>query len=219
MQSAEVHKDVLRRFWGDSVRRAVAARLLSRELTPRADPMEAFTIGLLQDMGVLALIGESGTDKEFWRTHLQKSPAERRRVEESRFGITHDELAVLLVESWHLPDMLAIPIQWHHHAGQCPESFRMRAEISARSELLSYILVAEDLEAAVRALYDRTHITPQRFEDQLVRLEYEVADVGAMMQVDVSDQSRVGSWIEDAMAILRRLHEEDEQRASEALRA
>lgn len=54
-------------FWEDSLRRAVAARMLA-ESFPQADvdAVEAFTFGLLQDLGVVALVQTAPDRAEAW---------------------------------------------------------------------------------------------------------------------------------------------------------
>ena len=55
MDPKELGSFDLRRFWEDSFRRTVSAQLLAEHLR-FTDPMEVFSMGLLQDIGVLALI-------------------------------------------------------------------------------------------------------------------------------------------------------------------
>ena len=54
VKPGSIHDFDIMDYWEDALRRAVAARCLSHDVG--VDPDEAFTIGLLQDFGMLALL-------------------------------------------------------------------------------------------------------------------------------------------------------------------
>ena len=101
------------RFWEDSLRRASAALALARH-AGYDDPHEAFTIGLIQDIGCMLMAinwPQLGGELQ----GLMDKPAGHRLQQERRiFGITHTEMIEEYGPSWGFPDdMIAAMV--HHH--------------------------------------------------------------------------------------------------------
>lgn len=99
-------------YWETVLHRAVGARLLA-EMTG-VDMDEAFTVGMLQDIGLLSLFISFPEQAADWERLRGLNPDERYREEQARFGTTHDQVANLLCKSWTLPDELAFPLANHH---------------------------------------------------------------------------------------------------------
>lgn len=142
----------LSRFWEDSLRRAVASRMLAERYSgEQVDPMEAFTSGLLQDLGVLALVQTYPDRAAKWMEHVGRMPEDRRRVELEVFGHAHDDVAEQMVEAWSLPPELAMPMRHHHHPARAPMEMRNRCQIAGQAELLTQVLGGADKRAALGA--------------------------------------------------------------------
>ncbi|MEK7322864.1 MAG: GGDEF domain-containing protein [Pseudomonadota bacterium] len=99
-------------YWETVLHRAVSARLLA-EMTG-VDIDEAFTVGMLQDIGLLSLFLVFPEQAARWERLRGLNPDERHREEQASFGTTHDQVAALLCKSWGLPEELAFPIANHH---------------------------------------------------------------------------------------------------------
>jgi HD-like signal output (HDOD) protein len=111
---AETAADQLEWYWTTTLTRAVAARLLSTELW-QAPSDEAFIAGLLQDIGILALLRELGPP---YVKLLSRVIAQRRdlaALERDCFGFNHIDLSAALLTHWKLPqrliDAIAAPKQ------------------------------------------------------------------------------------------------------------
>ena len=89
-------------FWNTSLLRGLAAQTLAQRFRS-ADPSEAFVLGLLLEIGKLALAGAQ--PDTYARILAQGKPAEAelRAAERAHFGIDHGELAAVLMEQWMLP--------------------------------------------------------------------------------------------------------------------
>ncbi len=100
-------------FWEDSLRRACAGLVLARH-AGFEDPSEVFTVGLIQELGVLMLAvqyPEHGGALEGLRTR----PSYERLVRERElFGLTHPEVFVRLARTWGLPADLVDAVGHHH---------------------------------------------------------------------------------------------------------
>lgn len=142
----------LNRFWEDSLRRAVAARALAERFgNAEVDPMEAFTFGLLQDLGLLALVQTMPEHSEAWMQCVGRLGDDRRLVEQKLFGTTHDEVAEQLIAAWSLPPELATPMRFHHRPAAAPAEYRRAAQIAGLAELLAQVLSATDKRSALGA--------------------------------------------------------------------
>ncbi len=99
-------------FWEDTLRRATVARYLARLL--KLDSETAFTAGLLQDFGLLALFYlQQDIAQEF--NHLRSlEPLQRLEQENQLFGIDHVAVFEQLAKLWSIPDKITQPVIGHH---------------------------------------------------------------------------------------------------------
>ncbi len=132
-------------YWETVLRRAVGARRLAE--MAGADMDEAFTVGILQDFGLLTLFLVYPQHAAAWEQLRGMNPDERYRMERETFGTTHDEVARLLSKSWALPDEVAFPIA-HHHT-------EFHDAVSASQLTLTRISTCADWIAAVFAATDK----------------------------------------------------------------
>lgn len=100
-------------FWNHSMACAIGAELIARKFQ-YPHPQEAFTAGLLHDVG--KLIFYQGRPKEY-EANLELSQRERipiAELETKSFGIDHAELAHYLLSKWNFPEILTTAIRFHH---------------------------------------------------------------------------------------------------------
>jgi len=109
------------RYWSRSLAVAIAASALCLRVRS-APPDEAFTCGLLSDVGTLAL-ATIYPDEYAELVTLQPPPSvqEMARVERERFATDHNELGAALLADWHLPRLFVVSV-FHHEA---PEQARL----------------------------------------------------------------------------------------------
>lgn len=144
----------LNRFWEDSLRRAVAGELLAETLD-LAPPQEAFTTGLLQDLGVLVLILNHPEQAERWMTYVDASPDARRAIEQEIFDETHDSVATHLRSRWQLPTAFFEVMEHHHDLPS--EAHPPLVKVARLAESLAAPLMASDKKAALTRLYAQFH--------------------------------------------------------------
>ncbi|MED5372436.1 MAG: diguanylate cyclase [Myxococcota bacterium] len=122
----------VRRHWEDSLRRALAARVLAERLGHR-DPEEVFTAGLLQEVGTLLLAAHDPARGEDLERVAHEPSETRMRVERELFGLTHDEVIQVVGEAWNLPPDILAPIRHHHE----PKSSELGREAARTATLLA----------------------------------------------------------------------------------
>ena len=137
-------------YWEDALRRAVGARLLASAIGS-FDPDEAFTIGLLQDFGMLAMIFAMPEQAPHWPRLRGALPEERRRLELKHFGITHDKVGFMLAKTWALPASLAMPMACHHSldADGLPERHLMAVKLAMGADWCAAVYSATEKKSAL----------------------------------------------------------------------
>ncbi len=106
-------------FWRYCLYSAAAARALARHLGYRLAG-EAFTAGLLHDLGVLLIasfLPEELAAIAQWQNRLGCSYVE---AEQAVLGTTHAELGAWLAERWKLPPVLVHALAYHHSPSPPP---------------------------------------------------------------------------------------------------
>ena len=123
-------------IWQDAYRCAGVAKELARKLKiDSIDPAEAFTAGLLRDIGWLALMVVANeqysplVDTYFGRDLIE--------MEEKVFSITHAEAGFFIAENWGLPSFIREPIRFHHAPGMAREFPELTALISLADTIVS----------------------------------------------------------------------------------
>lgn len=108
-------------LWRHSIQVAVALRNLVHA-SPLADIRtdEAYTAGLLHDIGRFVLFGEApkalrAIDEGHWET-----PEELVKMERSVCGFSHAELGAMACTQWKLPELLTSVVRRHHDVDIIP---------------------------------------------------------------------------------------------------
>ncbi len=101
------------RFWRHSLETAVASRLLAK-LCGRIDADEAFTAGLLHDIGML-VFDVSNPDRYFGISReVEKKGADLIELEISEWGTNHAAAGAFLLRQWKIPENICQAVAQHH---------------------------------------------------------------------------------------------------------
>ena len=99
-------------FWKHSVAVAFGASFLSKH-NPNVSADDAFTAGLLHDVGILVLdtvFPEAYREIKYAISRLYS----RQQAEQEILGVDHNQAAVWFAERWQLPEILIQGISGHH---------------------------------------------------------------------------------------------------------
>lgn len=134
----------LEAFWEDALRRGVAARLLADSLGLDSD--EAFTVGLLQDFGMLIGFYLRQDRSHEWPCVRDLDPEARLQAERTLFGMTHTQIGQAVARHWALPSELSDAIGLHHAP--------VLDDLEAHSQTLCRLARTADWLAAVFTVED-----------------------------------------------------------------
>ncbi|MBX2797236.1 MAG: diguanylate cyclase [Myxococcales bacterium] len=212
----------LNQFWEDCVRRAVAAELLAEHLHG-VDPREAFTVGLLLEVGVVVLMMAHPEHAGAWGDVQHAEPIVRLSQELVLFGRTHADTNAELAEEWQLPDEIALPLIHHHNADSVPTPLRDMARVAAGAETLASVLSSHDkrstLDRANHQLADLIGADTDKVSEIVDALGQRVQDAAEALGIHVGEQPRMEDILKAANQSLvnMNLSYEDLVRRLEAL--
>lgn len=170
------------RLWKESMRVGTLARAIAKaEQRPPSEVEQAYTAGLLHDVGVLVLATNL---PDRYGAVLRKASAERSEVceaERSELGATHAEVGASLLGLWGLNDPIVEAVAYHHRPGEClSKTFAPLTAVHVANALLQEGAEPTTGPAPVQidhlyleklALADRV----PRWRDMVVMLEKETA--------------------------------------------
>ncbi len=133
-------------FWEFALRHAICARIIGKDTALDSD--ECFTAGLLQVFGMLVLLHLNQDKAAIWPELNSLDPDGRREKEMEHFGIIHEQVTMMLAESWSLPDDLTQALGGEKNVG-------LNNLHESESTTLSYILDGADWMAAVFSSKDK----------------------------------------------------------------
>lgn len=132
----DIAAEQLEWYWRTTLTRAVAARLLATELWQISGD-EAFIAGLMQDIGILAMLRELGEPYAKLLSGVIHQRSDLAALERDSLGFDHVELSAALMQQWHLPqrlvDAIAVPKQLD----------RLKRTISPDADLARILHLAE----------------------------------------------------------------------------
>ncbi len=102
------------RFWRVACERGAVARALASGARLRGGG-DAFTSGLLQDVGLPVLAEVKGSEfVDLYHRYLENRDDDLIAMEREAFGIDHAEVGGMVAQAWGLPETLVTTIRDHH---------------------------------------------------------------------------------------------------------
>jgi HD-like signal output (HDOD) protein/GGDEF domain-containing protein len=205
---------VLARYWRHTLIKAVAARELADQVfgdeqihrayddervhrafgderVHRAFGDEALTAGLVQDIGLLALIQQIGEPYLRLVDHCQSHGGNLLERELETLGFDHALLSSRLLQEWGLPDSLCAAVAVPHD-GECilqlPTDARTLPQVLHLAELLAR-LVEQPLGQALHELIEAGEaycgLTLERLRPLVAGLQDKVADLADVLALEL----------------------------------
>lgn len=189
-------------YWEDALRRAVSARSLAG--LAGLDGDECFTVGLLQDFGLLVLLHLMPEQVEHWDALATATPEQRRELEIELFHTTHDEVGLTLARSWDLPADLAVAMGYHHDGP--PEDVEPQAEVLCRvaicADWMAAVYRCSDKRFAIQhartLLAENFNASGEQTDCLLQQVSESVADAATAMGLRVGEQISFDAVLREA---------------------
>lgn len=151
-----------RSLWRHSLQVATLARLFALEANdPFLRPQEAYTAGLLHDIGRFIWFKEAPETLRQIDEGLPDSPNALAFAERRHYGITHSELGARACERWQLPELIVGTIRHHHD--------RKLEGISTQVRKLATVVRFADIVMFISALHRSREGQPMN-DEELARL-------------------------------------------------
>lgn len=140
--------------WRRSLFTAVAAKTIASKAGIGYQE-EAFLGGLLQDVGVIALLQTLGAE---YTNAIAPAGGDHRQVaklELDVFQLQHPDLGAMLAQRWKLPDALVIPIKYHERPTAAPGEHASLCRAVGLANIASDILTSNEPAPLLRKFYER----------------------------------------------------------------
>ena len=193
----------LRSLWQDSLRRAVFARSLGRELRLQ-NAEELFAAALLQDMAIPLLLKALPEQYEGLIARIDKERARLSSLEMELFGWDHAQAAAALCRNWRLPEEFAVLIERHPALNELLEGPKPR--IDAACVALASLLPScrdktwneeDEFSAGLeRVLASKALDLPKLLQE----VDQAFADFAPVLKIQVPEKS-LSDWLAEAASV------------------
>jgi HD-like signal output (HDOD) protein/GGDEF domain-containing protein len=146
-----IQTEALQHYWRHTLLKAVACRLIEQHVAP-SDEEEAFVAGLLQDVGVLAMLQQLGENYANIYLQAREGSDQLLRLEVQTLGFDHLALSARMLANWRLPPKLcqavAVP-PVESAVGHVPPNCRALCQILHLAELFTrYVELQQEADLA-----------------------------------------------------------------------
>jgi len=191
-------------FWGDSLLRGVAARQLGQMVNSPVE--EAFSTGMLQDIGLLVLFALEPDKADRWPLLRANLPDRRLAMEAELFQITHVNMGRLLTEKWQLPAPYARAIGAHHkftgEKGRPKTREDVLTALALLADLCNAIFTSQDKPRALALLEKRAKaffgLSPEPLHTMLDRLPDQVEATARAMKLPAPSREQFSTILNQA---------------------
>jgi HD-like signal output (HDOD) protein len=185
-------------YWKSALVRAVSAREISEQLFKRPGD-DAFLAGLLQDLGVLVLLGELGRPYAGLLSEAIATRSELCQLERESLQFDHVQLTAALLEHWNLPKPLVAAIaepRDHHRWARSKADHAHLVRVLHLAELFAQLIgqrrlsVLPDLLEAGAAYCD---LDKPRLNELIEGLEPKVRQLAGVLSlsIDAGDYTQI----------------------------
>lgn len=103
-------------FWQHSIKTAIIARQLARQINTIQEPESMFTAGLLHDIGKLLLISKYPQQMLAAEAYMLRKRVDIVAAELHEIGVTHTAVGEAVMRHWGLPELLIECTRNHHES-------------------------------------------------------------------------------------------------------
>jgi HD-like signal output (HDOD) protein len=198
-----VEATVLERYWRHTLIKSVAAREISETLwnLPGDD---AFVAGLVQDIGMLALVQDLADAFGQFVERIFEEGGDLQALEMATLGFDHATLSAEMLKHWGFPDAIVRAVAFPHDAQQVqqlPEHERDLPQILHLAELVTELLTQQRPHLLNRLLEAGSlyrGLTRDQLEILVRSLEQKVPQLAEVLSLTLPDRVDYGSILLEA---------------------
>jgi len=189
-------------YWKQSIIQSAAAELLATKLGNELK-YDSFLIGLLQDIGHLAMLRSIPNELLPVLEQAEEQQRNSSEVESEVLGINHTEVGVKMMERWQMSDQFKSAIEHHHDtfeqlkALETDPNFKLIAIIATSASIGDYFcspnsgLALHRLQELTSEFYDLPHNdlhgflenVQSRFEEAAQVFQVNMDDIGSPYEI------------------------------------
>ena len=150
---------------------------------------DVFIAGLLQDIGVMALL--KAMKRDYLAVIAQTGGDHRKlvRAELSALEVQHPDIGAMLAQRWKLPDSLVIPVKYHERPTAAPSEHTEIVHGVGLGNLVHDAIVLPEAAEHLRKLYERAgqwlNLTPDKIDTALKRAREATKELADLFKVDI----------------------------------
>ncbi|MEW5723821.1 MAG: HDOD domain-containing protein [Thermodesulfobacteriota bacterium] len=160
----------LNKFWVHATAVGVFAEILARR-TGAADPADAFTTGILHDIGKLVLLVYHGAEFNRVQKRIEAEQISFYEAEIRELGITHGLVAGLFLSRQNLPENLVSVVSHHHEPLAAGKEARFAACVHLADFAACFLKIGESGSPYLAPLSKKVlrllGLTPEAFKELL----------------------------------------------------
>lgn len=190
-------------YWKRALYTGIAAKCIASD-SHGESPEECFLGGLLQDVGMIALLQTLKDD--YARLVLdtgEHAGLAKRELDE--LGVQHSDIGALLAQRWKLPHELVMPIKYHERPTAAPSDHSVVCRTVGLGNLAAGTLVNDDPLPALQQFYSKANLwfklSNQQADDILSKIGATTKEFARLLSLRVGD-------IEDPDSILNSAREQ-----------
>ena len=180
-------------FWEDSLRRGTTAQILANT-AGYEDPQEAFTVSLIQDIGVVVMAALWPEKSPLLQESMQLPCFERLQVEKRHFGLTHPQVFRRIAGGWQLPKDLVEAVSAHHspHGRASTRRGQRLLDIARVADHVADVFQTEGsgksvqlAHQAVASLSGRKNLSLEVIAEQVAK---QLPEIASQLKIKISKQ-------------------------------
>lgn len=221
---SEMAREQLDWYWSTTLARAVAAREISEEIYNRPGD-DAFLAGLLQDLGVLVLLGQFKESYAKFLAMAIEQQLDLRHVEIDSLGFDHLSLTSALLEHWNMPKVLVNSISAPRDCAQLMKDDSPEGELARILHMAGLLaeLVGQKRLAVLPDLLEVGNlycgIDKARWTELIISLQPKTEQLAEVLSLDFAKSLNYSEIIAQAHAQMSELAEAVVKSSGQAPRA
>ncbi len=190
-----------RSYWRRALFTAVAAKCLAESAKLKCSE-EAFLGGLLQDVGMIAMLRALGPR---YLEVLEQSGGDHRKLvkaELAAFDLQHPEIGAMMAKRWKLPDELVLPVRYHERPTAAPKECTDLVRCVGLGNTVHDALTDEDPGPAMKQVYERASqwfgLDSASVDDTVRRVALAVKEISSLFRLDTGSTADVDAVLTKA---------------------